>query len=124
MPKPSRSALGKSFVPLLVGAALVGAFYAGQYVGSYDEHKKHELIEKRAEPFQGVDQLRRLGPLVQMLQAGRVSDVDRVLKLYVSSLAPSVKGCAADPVCRYLEMGSKEQEAELRGYLDAAGAKQ
>jgi hypothetical protein len=106
---------------LLVGVSLVATFYAGQVVGAYNEHRKNELVAERAEAYRGVEEIKRLGQLSDMMRAGRTPDVERVLNLYVKLQAGSVKKCVADPVCSSLQLGSTEREAEIKRLLVAAG---
>ena len=109
-------------LPVLVVAAVGGAFLAGNYIGSYDAQKRASASAHTAVAQQSARDLLILGKVADLLHESNSLEALQVLEQFARLQVPAVTECLGSRECEWWLPRAKEAQEALRRYLSTYGA--
>ena len=108
-------------LPLTVGLAIVGAFFAGRYVGAYDAGKLHARGAQLQFASERADRLHFSGAIAGLLRESKTAEALRVVEQQARVDAPAVQECLQASGCKRWVSASEERSEVLKHYADVYG---
>jgi hypothetical protein len=109
-------------LPVLVVAAVGGAFFAGNYIGSYDAQKRASASAHILVAQQNAHDLFILGKVADLLHESKPTEALQLLEQFARLKVPAVTECLGSRECEWWLPQAKETQEALRRYLSAYGA--
>lgn len=103
-------------VPILGGAALVGSYFAGQYVGAHDERKVQEKAFQIVAADASAEKLRFANEAMRLIGESKVADANRMLGRYADLQIDQVSACLNDAGCA-VGLGGEDRVTHLRALV-------
>jgi hypothetical protein len=101
-------------IPALIVLSVVGSFFAGRFVGSYDAEKKLSTLPAELSGQQSVATLFVLNNAIQRLQESRAEEAERILEQYAQVQIPGVIACSKSAMCTAFSGTLMPNAAELK----------
>ena len=105
-----------------IATAIVGAFFAGQYMGRIDAEKLYARVVRVQTGAESTDSLYIAGAVADLLRDAKPSEALRVVEQYAQLRAPSVADCIAAPDCAWWAASSVERQTRIKGLVAKYGA--
>ena len=99
-----------------------GAFFAGNYIGSYDAQKRASASAHTAVAQQNARDLLIFGKVVDLLHESKSPEALQVLEQFARLQVPAVAECLGSRECEWWLPQAKETQEALRRYVSAYGA--
>ena len=108
-------------LPAAVIAAVVTAYWAGQYVGRLDAERHLAQTSPLQVASESADRLFIAGAVADFLKDARPTEALRVAEQYASVQADTVKACLAQPECSGWVASTGERRARLLALVGRYG---
>ena len=113
-PHGLRRRIHPAWIPVLLVLSVVGAFFAGRYVGSFDTEKKFSTLGAELSNQQSVETLFMLNSVSARLRESKVEEANTLLTRYAQLQVPGAIACSKSPMCVLLSGSHMPSAVDLK----------
>ena len=105
-----------------VATSIVGAFFAGRYVGTADADRRHAQVTRIQAASNSSNNLYIAGSLAELLQAGKSTDALLVAEQYARLQVSTVSECLNEPSCAFWAAASEVRRTRMKDLVVTYGS--